>query len=150
MLLPFTAARDHDRAVMGLPQFRWLAMRVVFPTMVVTAIFDQQVSSAVLLFVGQLISPVSILTAATIVLLTFRHALWPLVVVGMTLALRALRIVVGLNDTLVALYTIAVGFVFCAAGAAVAIQRPRLIYKQILWLCLLNMPLMILQLAGVG
>lgn len=135
---------------MGPPQFRWLGLRVIFPAMVLTAIFDQQTSSTVLLFIGQVMSPLSTLAAGSIVLLTFRHARWPLMIVGMTLGLRAVRAVAGTNEALVALYTIVLGLVFCTAGAVVAIQRPRLIYKQVLWVCLLNFPVMLLQIIGVG
>jgi len=42
---------------MAFADFRWLAIRLVVPTMLIAAIFNQQRAHEVILFIGRAVSP---------------------------------------------------------------------------------------------
>ena len=135
---------------MSQEQLRRLAMRWVFPVILFSLISGQERPYKLLLVIGAVSSVATVLVAAAIVLLTFPRARWSLLLVAGTVFLRAARVLMGEAPGLVLAYSFAAGLLFAAAGMVMAIQRPRQVHRQALFFCLISLPLMLLQLLGVG
>jgi len=129
---------------------RWnpAAMTLIVPLMIASAILNQQRSADLLLW-GQIASIGAVVAAAVITLGTFPDAHWPRLAVGITVALRLIRLGVA-TEAVVLAYTVAVGALFCAAGAVVLVARPRLVYRQLIVITALCAPVMFLQASGIG
>jgi hypothetical protein len=129
---------------------RWrpVAMTVIVPLMLASAVLNQQVSGDLLLW-GQIVSTGAVLAAVVITLGTFPDAMWPRALAGLTVALRLVRLGLPL-DSIVLAYTASVSALFCAAGAITLVSRPRLIYRQLVVLCVVSVPVMFLQASGIG
>lgn len=129
---------------------KWLSIRGIFPGLLIGLTLNQQAWSDVLSLIGRTTLWITILAAAVIVLSTLRQKRWILFVIGFILLSKVGRVVVGDESIFASVYNISIGILYCGAGAAVALQNSRLIYRQVMLFCLLSIPLMILQILGVG
>jgi hypothetical protein len=74
---------------------------------------------------------------------------WLLSVVVAILAAKGLRVVTG-SGTADLAYIVLLNLLFCTSGAVVAFQRPALLYKQVMVVCLLSVVAMLFQVIGAG
>lgn len=127
-----------------------IALRFLVPLLLTSAICNQETWSTVLSTLGQVASTAGIILAAYVVLRTFRRSAWVPLVIALTILLKMLRIIFPASEGLVLAYELTTGLLWCAAGAIAAIRCPRVIGRQVTIICILGVPLMILQLMGVG
>ncbi len=130
--------------------WRSISMKALFPSLLISGTFNQQNWSDVLSFLGQLAFWVSIISASVILLSTFPKKQWLLILISCILLTKFARMFVGDVRSLVLIYSIFVGILFCFVGAVIAMEQRRLVYRQLIIILLICLPLMILQLAGVG
>jgi hypothetical protein len=134
---------------MTIPDFiRRFALHAFLPALVLSAILVQQ-TPPWLLLAGQVASITSVLLACTLLLLTFRQSAWPVLVVATVIGLRIMRFFAP-HPMLDGAYTLAFFVLFALVGGILAAQAPRVLARQLYWLCALSLPLMLLQLLGVG
>lgn len=129
---------------------RWLSVRCIFFGMLFSATFNQQENFPLLLGVGRVSFWFTLMAMVVLVWSTFRNKLWIVITIFAFLVSKAGRIAFGANSLFLLPYICFSGILFCAAGAAVAFTERKLIYRQVMLFCLLSIPLMVLQLAGVG
>jgi hypothetical protein len=134
----------------SLIPFRGLAVQALFPSLLIGTTANQQQWSETLLLIGQVSIWISILSATTIVVVTFRGQVWPLLITAGFLITKIGRVIVGENEVFLVLYIAATAALFCSAGAAVALQKTRVVYQQTLLFILFSIPIMILQLIGIS
>lgn len=133
----------------SLVPLRGLAIQALFPSLLVGTTANQQEWSTTLLLIGQMSIWLSILSAAIIVVVTFRGQIWPLLVIGGLLVSKMSRVVAGEDENFLILYTVTTAALFCPAGAAVALQKKGLLYRQVLLFSLFSIPIMIVQIVGI-
>jgi hypothetical protein len=127
-----------------------VALRWLVPLMVASAICTQEEWSPTLSAIGQITSTAAVLLSGYVILVPFWRSWWAPLVIATIFVLKALRVVFPANERLVLAYQVADGLLFCAAGAIAAVRCPRVIGRQVTLICILGVPLMILQLLGVG
>ncbi|MFA4851403.1 MAG: hypothetical protein WC599_02685 [Bacteroidales bacterium] len=92
----------------------------------------------------------SVFAAVIICFYVFRNKNWLVLIIFVLLFSKIGRTFLGDYAVFQVVYTVFLNFMFCAAGAAVALKNPKLVYKQVLFFCLFSLFMMILQIAGVG
>jgi hypothetical protein len=129
---------------------RDLALRWILPLLFASAILNQQIDSRGLLAMGQLVSTLGTIAAIVIVWAAFGGRWWVVLVVGAVVMLRVARIFVSDEGMVGLLYVAMSGVLYTAAGVIAAILKPNFVARH-LWLgCVIGLPLMILQVLGVG
>lgn len=126
-------------------------MRWLLPVLIVTAISTQPRPYPMVMAIGQIASVVSVILACIVVVTTFPGRIWSIALVLLTVALRAARGLMPIGDeAAVIAYTVVSSLLFGAAGAIMAASRPRRLHRQLTGFMLISLPLMFLQLVGVG
>ena len=126
------------------------ALRFLVPLLITSAICNQQLESVVLSAIGQVASTTGIVLAGYVVLLSFRQSMWAPLVIVVTVLLKLARLMFPGSEGLVLGYELTTALLWCAAGAIAAVRCPRVIARQVTTACILGVPLMVLQLMGVG
>lgn len=127
-----------------------LSEKVVFPAILISATLNQQFAHSILQFFGQVLGWVALGGAVLICFKQFGDKKWPIILAAMLLASKAGRIAMGDYHLFYVLYTISMAGFFCAAGATIACKSTMLIYKQVMFFCMASIPLMLLQVVGMG
>ena len=127
-----------------------IALRFLVPLLVTSAICNQETWSSALGAIGQVASTAAVVLAIYVVLVSFNRSAWASFVIAMTIVLKVMRFIFPASESLVLVYELTSGLLFCAAGAIAAIRCPRTISRQVTIICILGVPLMVLQLMGVG
>jgi hypothetical protein len=127
-----------------------LLMTLLFPLMIVSLAFSQSPPIAIGRVIGQIASPLSIAVALATVLVALRTSAWPTGALGLLLFLRGLRFGAPESGRLDLIYTVVGAAVFSAAGALVIARRPGLLQRQFVIFCIISLPIMLLQVIGVG
>lgn len=130
-----------------LGELKALCMKWLFPGLISALVIGPQ--PWVHPIVGQTIVLVNDLAAAVIIIATFRDRLWPLVLIACILLAKAFSIF-STNDSIEIAYIVFADALICIAGAIIAVERSRLVYTQLMIICLLSVPFMVMQSAGVG
>lgn len=122
----------------------------LFPLLALSAICNQVRPFPWLMTLGHVASLGLVFTAIAVVTLTFR-ARWTLVLVALVLLTRAWRVVSGDADNGAAFtaYTGAAFLLFGLAGSVMLERYTSLLQRQVVWLCALSLPFMVLQVIGV-
>lgn len=129
---------------------RALAMRLVFPLLLVNVTVANQLWTLGPLFISQVLFfwP-AIVCAFIIVLLSWPRSLWPLALLAGVIGAR----MIGANQSegwLYLLYAVPLHGLFLLAGSIVALKRRELLFRQLRFYLALSVPLMFLQVAGAG
>jgi len=125
------------------PSSLWL-----FPGLYLSTILLNQPNSLIGA-IGQVIGWINIL-AALHILITNR---WnKMLVISLTLGLIISRMgrIVFAYDWIESMYTMILNAIYCFAGSVIVFKSINMLYKQVLWLALINFLFMILQVVGVG
>ena len=134
----------------ALPGWR-LSAYGLFPSLLISSSLIQPGFPFLFNLVGQLASIFSIMAACVIVYLSFREKHLILLIIGGVLMMKSARILIGDENIYILLgYTLITGFLFCLAGAAIALHKSNLLYCQVMFFCLISIPLLIFQVAGIG
>lgn len=129
---------------------RGLALQWMVPLLLASAILNQQIGSTPLLAAGQLVSTLGTLAAIVIVWATFGPKWWVVLVVALTVVFRFARVTVADEGMILTGYVVLSGVLYLTAGLIAAILAPDTVARH-LWLgCVIGLPLMILQVLGVG
>lgn len=142
---PILLATGSSITLTGLKQ---VCMKWLFPGLILALVMGPQ-PWAQQFFLGQMIVLVNDVSAAVIILSTFRGRFWPLVLIGCIIAAKVLSFII-MEPAFEIAYIIFVNTLLCIAGAVIAFERSELVYRQVMIICLLSVPFMILQSAGVG
>lgn len=121
----------------------------IFPGLVVAMVVGNEGWRIGPLLIGQLLSWVNDAAAVVIVLGRFRDRRWAHALIGAMVAGKLLTVagvVPALSDFV---FDASLGALFCAAGALVASERPGLVYRQLLVMAVISIPLMVIQISGV-
>ena len=100
--------------------------------------------------IGQVLSWVNDASAVILVLGRFHARRWPLLVVGAALACKAATVVPSLAARADLGFDVMLGILFCAAGAVIVSERPGLVYRQVVAMAAISIPLMLLQMSGLA
>lgn len=125
------------------------ALLLVLPLLVTSAILNQQTGAGMLL-VGQVVSTVGAILTIVIAFLTFPRQNVVFLLVGSMIALRVARVFFPSIDLLTTFYTFASCGVAFAAGLVISVRAPERTARQLWWVSAICLPLMILQVLGVG
>ncbi len=125
-----------------------LAARWLLPLMILSLVFVQQ-ADPILVGIGAVVSILTTVAAISLLLSKMGRSAGALAFVTGTLALRVARLASD-APALVLVYTIFAGALFCFVGAVMALRNPRRVYRQLVFLWLVCVPVMLLQLLGVG
>jgi len=98
--------------------------------------------------VGQMIVLLNDLAAVVIILSTFRSK-WPLGLIACIILAKMISIIFAISGAGIA-YVIFVNIMLCIAGVVIAFERSDVVYKQLMVMCLISVPFMIMQSAGFG
>ena len=98
---------------------------------------------------GQVAGWLCIAAATTILTANSKSKIWVFGLLMGIVAAKILRIVSGTSGS-ETVYICLVNVLYCFAGAIVIYMRRDLVYKQVMVVCLINVVVMILQVAGVG
>ncbi|MCC7418382.1 MAG: hypothetical protein IT176_14695 [Acidobacteria bacterium] len=135
---------------------RWASL-ALFPLLVVSLGLAQVrpapasvVVAQIALAVGQATSILTMIAAMVMILTAPSGRSWPLALVGLTLFFRGLRFLIGEHAVVDGAYAVSAAAAFSAAGALVAMNAPGLVRRQFAVFCALSVPLMLLQMIGVG
>ena len=126
-----------------------LSMVVLFPILIIAPTLLNQHSSE-LRFLGQIMMMGGTLAVIAILFFTMGRQKWLVLCVAGFLFSKAGRIAFGENSLFYPLYIIFMAFLFSRAGSVILLQEPKLIYRQVMMFCKLSVPLMVLQVLGVG
>lgn len=127
-----------------------LAARWIFPGLIAAMVAGNQGWTVGPVAIGQVLSWLNDLSAVVLVLGRFRGRSWPLVVIGATLACKAAAQIPPLAATADLGFDLGLGLLFCAAGAVLVSERPGLVYRQVVAIAVLSIPLMLVQITGVA
>lgn len=122
----------------------------LLPGLLIGGTLNQQFWSNTLLIIGRIASASSMLAAAIIVWSTYREKKWPLAIFAGIIISKVGRIMMGDSSGFSALYTVFLALLFCFAGAAIAFEKKQVIYRQVIFFCLISIPVMIMQLTGLS
>lgn len=136
--------------VIRLRNLKWLSLRWIFPGLLISSTCNQQEKYNLLMVIGSVTSILNVMAAIVIAWFVFRKKSLILLVIFGFLLTKTGRIVFGDQSYFLGGYIIFVGILFCIAGSVAAFQFSRLIYRQVILFCLFSIPLMLLQLIGVG
>ena len=129
----------------GLKQ---VCMKWLFPGLILALVIGPQPWAQQFLL-GQMIVWVNDVSAAVIILSTFRGRFWPLILIGCIIVAKVLSFII-MEPAFEIPYIIFVDILICLAGGIIAYERSNLVYRQVMVICLLSLPFMIMQSAGVG
>jgi hypothetical protein len=127
-----------------------VSMTWLFPGLLIGTTCNQQTWSVGLLLIGRTASFLTLVAALVIVWSSTQEKKWPILVFAGLLISRAGRVLFGSSAVWISFYTVFLAILFCLAGAVIAQQRPKMIYRQVLFFCAISIPLMVLQLTGAG
>jgi hypothetical protein len=127
----------------------WLA-HALFPLIVLSTILNQERPYPMLMMLGQIISITCVATAVALPIAALPGRAWPVVLGGVTVALRIARVMLGEDAIISIAYAIVVGLEISAAGAIVAIVSPARLSRQMIVFMTVSLGLMLLQLLGTG
>jgi len=127
-----------------------LALRWIFPGLVIAMVVGNQPWTVSGFSIGQAVSWLVDLAALLIVARFFRGHLWPYLLAGGIVLARLAGSGNQGTATVDMVYLVLLNGLFCAAGVVVAIKHPRLVLRQIRWICLFSVIVMFLQTAGAG
>ena len=145
-ILPFVKRLWNDPDL--LEPFKPFLIMWLLPGLLIGGTLNQQAWSNTLLIIGRTASALSLLAAVIIVWSTCSEKRWPLAIFTGIIISKAGRIMMGDSYGLYALYTVFLALLVCFAGAAVAFEKKQVIYQQVMFFCLISIPLMIMQLTG--
>lgn len=130
--------------------FRWVSFRIILPSIIMGTILNQQENSPTLLLLGQVISLFATSSAIIIALTSFRYNKFTIILVIGLLFSRFCRIL-SPNFTLPEIiYIITYCLLFCISGAITIINHKKLIFKQLMIICIISIPWMIAQMIGLS
>lgn len=126
-------------------------MVIVFPALVIgPTLLNQEGAGWASRIFGQIVMMGGTLAVIVILLSTLGRQKWLLLCVAGLLISKAGRIAFGENSVFFPLYICFMAILFSRAGSIILFQEPRMIYRQVIIFCKLSVPLMILQVLGVG
>jgi len=125
-----------------------LAAYWLFPGLVIASTLSNQ-PFVVAMILGQVAALMCDVAAVAILLRVFRRSGWVWAVVTCVLVAKGLRLLSGSGSAEIA-YIVSLNVLFCVSGAIVALERPALIYKQVMTILLLSFVLMLFQVTGAG
>jgi hypothetical protein len=146
---PATRMPIKDNSRLTLPDIEQLATLWLFPGLLLAMVVGNQLWMLGPLYYGQMISWLNIAAAVIVVHKNFRNESWPWILVICIILTKGLDILFPIQSTKLAYYFFHESL-FCIAGAVIAFRSSSLVYKQIMIICLLNVPIMFLQAAGIG
>ncbi|MCP4652304.1 MAG: hypothetical protein GY858_02820 [Candidatus Omnitrophica bacterium] len=100
-------------------------------------------------YIGQIVVLFNDVAALFIILYAFRSKAWPLILAVTVVLLKTIATIFASTWCSMGYVFLVNVMIFIAAGV-IAFQKPDIIYKQVMFICFLSVPLMILQSAGVG
>lgn len=129
-----------------------LAEMLLIPSLILSVTISNNPTWALGPILGHLLGWVALVSASLIVMSRFRGKLWPLILIALVLTAKGLQIAIdpGGEGAWFTYYTILYGCLLCSAGAVMLSCRLKLVYKQLYIICLLNIILMFLQVAGIA
>lgn len=98
---------------------------------------------------GQFMALVSDAAAVVILLSAVQRKRWAVLLVMCVVITKVVRVASGSSIAEVA-YISLLNLLFSVSGAIIALQRPTLVYRQVMAICLLSFIAMVLQVTGVG
>lgn len=141
---PLIAPKSKSITLAGLKS---LSMIWLFPGLISALVVGPQPWAHPL--VGQMIVMLNDIAAGIIIIATFRGSLWPLGLIMSILLAKTLSLI-SVSGSAELLYIILVGTLLFIAGAIIAFERSKLVYKQLMIICSVSVLFMVLQSAGVG
>lgn len=102
------------------------------------------------LTIGQVVSWINDASAVVLVLGRFHGRRWPLGLIGAALICKLATVVPAIAPEADLGFDVALGALFCAAGAVIVSRRPGLAYRQLAGMALISIPLMLLQMSGLA
>lgn len=127
-----------------------LAAHWIFPGLVIAMVVGNQQWAVGPFLLGQMLSWVNDAAAAVIVFGRFQGRRWPVVLVAAIVLTKLASAVPALAAQGDLAFDISLSLLFCAAGAIIVSERPGLVYRQLVVFCMVSLPLMLLQILGVG
>lgn len=127
-----------------------LAATWILPGLIAAMVAGNQGWTIGPLSVGQVLSWINDFSAVVLVLGRFHGRRWPFVLVVAALACKAATRLPSLAERADLGFDVTLGLLFCAAGAVIVSERPGLIYRQLLRMAALSIPLMLLQMSGLA
>ena len=100
--------------------------------------------------VGQFLSWLNDAAAATVLLAAFSRRVWPVLLIAAVFTAKFAQLSLPGTALPELAYDLALNAIFAAAGGVVARNRPTLVLGQLAAVCLLSVPWMALQAAGIG
>jgi hypothetical protein len=125
---------------------RILMMYFLFPAITIGLITFPQPSMRSSIF-PQLIILFVILNALVIVLLEYRNVIFLSCLILCLVLSKGLSFVYG---DFLGIYTLTLNLLICISSVAISLERPKIIYTQVMFICTLSFIFMIMQLIGVG
>lgn len=126
-----------------------VAQHWIFPGLVVAMVVGNQGWTLGPLLAGQAVSWVNDAAAAIIVLGRFRDRRWPWMLLAAIVAFKAASAVASLTAPADLAFDVALSLLFCAAGAVLVSSNPAVVYRQLLFIGIISIPVMIVQMTGV-
>lgn len=131
-----------------LAELKQTCMKWLFPGLILAIVIGPQ-PWAQPFYLGQMIVLINDMSAAVIILATFRGRFWPVVLLGCIIAAKTFSLI-SVAPAFETAYIIFVDILMLLAGGIIAYERSNLVYKQIMVILLFSLPFMIMQSAGVG
>ncbi len=126
-----------------------LSLYLLLPGIITSAVISNQISWEFGPIIGKILGWITDLSAVGIVLSNFRRKLWPIILTICIVLSKMAYIITGSGIADLA-YVVLLSFLFCTAGAVICAYHFKLLYKQILIICFINLIFMMMQAAGVG
>jgi hypothetical protein len=125
---------------------RIVAMRLLFPLMMVNIAIGNQVWEVGGMNPGQPIFFLVLALALTVLAGSLRNSLWACVFAAAIVAGRVLEAATGISTV----YYVALNAAFLLVGIILALEAPTLVYRQVRFFLALCVPVMFLQVMGAG
>jgi hypothetical protein len=133
----------------NLPSIEQLSVLWLFPGLILQMVIGNQLWMIGPFFIGQTINWINMSAAVVIILKKYRYSLLVFAFAIFIIFTKEFEIAF-LNQYATYVYIISRSILFCLAGLVMISDHSKLVYKQIMIMCLLNVPIMFLQLAGIG
>jgi len=133
----------------NLPSIEQLSVMWIFPGLILQMVIGNQLWMIGPFYIGQMINWINMLAAVVIILKKYRYSLLVFAFAICLIITKEFEIVF-LSQHANYVYVIFRSILFCLAGMVMISEHSNLVYKQIMVMCLLNVPIMFLQVAGVG
>ncbi|HXG54541.1 MAG TPA: hypothetical protein VNJ03_04115 [Vicinamibacterales bacterium] len=127
-----------------------LAASWIFPGLIAAMIIGNQGWMLGPLSAGQILSWGNDAAAAILVLGRFHGRRWPLLLLAVAILLKLATAVGSIAEAADLGFDVVLSILFCAAGAVIVSKKPSIVYRQLLVIAALSIPVMIVQMTGVA